>query len=222
MPALQIGVADSVAAASRYDAWHDPCPTGSRSHRGGGARSDGRCAPVYAMKGLARMPSRDDTEDRIDETPPEISDPPRWTPVMRIAPSGKFEGTSQQGIALPKLTSARTFIILPNRLSAALKNRLFSIVRANLIAEEESGWRTPKLGLTGHDRKRLAAECATGPCNILEMADVHHIPPMSPGGAPALAKKNHIPPRCIADLPSRLAGTRAARAEGRPCIPSTE
>ena len=93
----------------------------------------------------------------------------------------------------PKLTSARAFIILPNRLSAAFKNGFFSIVRAKLITEEESSRRTPKLGLAGHHRKRLAAECATCPCNILEMADVHHIPPLSRSRAPALGNEKHCP-----------------------------
>ena len=116
----------------------------------------------------------------------------------------------------PKLTSARAFIILPNRLSAAFKNGFFSIVRAKLITEEESSRRTPKLGLAGHHRKRLAAECATCPCNILEMADVHHIPPLSPAEHRLSATKSIAPPRCIADVPTRLAATRPVSAEARP------
>jgi hypothetical protein len=127
--------------------------------------------------------------------------------------------TPAEAIMSPKLTSARAFTIPPNRLSAALKNRFFSIVRAKLITEEESGRRTPKLGLAGHHRKRLAAECATCPCNILEMADVHHIPPLSPQRSTRARQRNHAAPRCIADVPSRLTATRAARAEARPGIP---
>ena len=49
-------LADGGAAASRYDARHDPCPTRSRRHRGRGARGDGRRAPDCTVLGALSRP----------------------------------------------------------------------------------------------------------------------------------------------------------------------